>query len=122
MDTIEKIKEEIYGPHDFVPTIGGRGQHHPHGLTGNIWRIKDPKSVRVGDCFFAGRLKTNDLFLCLEHSGDCFQTYMYIEEYSNCLKGKPEWTFGSYGIGDAEKVDMASEEIEILKSGGRVEK
>lgn len=118
----KEVNDKLYGPHDFVPTIGGRGEHHPHNLVGNIWRIKDPKSVRVGNCFLSGRLKTNDLFLCICHSGDCFQNYIYVEEYDNCLIGKPEWKFGSYGIGDAEKIDIKTEEFEKLKNGGRVER
>jgi len=118
----KKVNNEFYGSHDFVPTIGGRGQHHLHGLVGNIWRIKDPNSVRTGDCFLAGRLKKGDLFLCVCHSGDCFQTYIYIEEYANCLISKPEWNFGSYGIGDAEVVDITNEEFEKLKRDGRIER
>ena len=118
----KEVNDKLIGPHDFVPTIGGRGQHHPHGLVGNVWRIKDPKSVGVGDCFLDGRLKKGDLFICTGHSGDCFQDYMYIEEYANCLIGKPEWNFGSYGIGDAEKVNITTEEFGILKNGGRVER
>ena len=118
----KEINDEFYGPHDFVPTIGGRGQHHLHGLVGSIWRIKDPKSVRIGDCFLAGRLKKGDLFLCVGHSGDCFQDYIYVEEYENCLISKPEWRLGSYGMGDAERIEIADEEFEILKKSGRVEK
>jgi len=121
-EVCKKINDNFYGSHDFVPTFGGRGQHHLHSLVGNIWRIKDPKSVCVGDCFLAGRLKKGDLFICIGHSGDCFQDYMYIEEYANCLIGKPEWSFGSYGIGDAEKIEITNKEFETLKSGGRVEK
>lgn len=114
------LNEKVIGAHDFVPTIGGRGECHPHGLVGSLWRIRDPKSVRVGDCFLAGRLKKGDLFLCVCHSGDCFQTYMYVEKYANRLVGKPELNFGSYGIGDAEKIDITAEELEKLKKGDRV--
>lgn len=122
-DAVKEINQEFYGDHDFVQTSPcGRGQHHPHGMVGNLWRIKDPDSVRVGHCFLAGRLKKGDLFLCVAHSGDCFQSYIYVQEYANCLISKPEWSFGSYGIGDAETVDMASGEFEALKDGGRVER
>jgi hypothetical protein len=126
-----KNKNKIYGPHDFVQTSPcGRGEHHPsycyvcyfHGLVGNLWRINDPNSVRVGDCFLNGRLKKGDLFLCIRHDGDCFQYYMYVSEASNCLTGKPIWTFGSYGIGDAKRIDMKDGEFEILKNGGYVER
>ena len=117
-----KLNEELIGSHDFVPTIGGRGECHPHGLVGNLWRIRNPESVSVGDCFLKGRLKKKDLFLCICHSGDCFQTYIYIEEYDNCLIGKPQWSFGSYGIGDADKIEISKEEFSKLKNGGRIEK
>lgn len=117
------VFEKFYGPHDFVQTSPcGRGQHHPHGLVGNLWKIRTPGSVRVGNCFMAGRLKQGDLWLCIAHSGDCFQTYMFVEEYANCLIGRPDLTFGSYGIGDSEQVEMMDGEFEILKNGGRVER
>ncbi len=120
---VKEINKAFYGPHDFVQTSPcGRGQHHPHGLVGKLWRIKDVGSVRIGNCFLAGRLKAGDLFLCVAHSGDCFQTYIYVEEFSNCLIAKPEWKFGSYGIGDSEEVSIADGEFETLKTGGRVER
>ena len=126
MDEMEKLanklRNNLTGPHDFIPTIGGRGERHLHGLVGNLWRIKTPETVDIGHCFLKGRLKKNDLFLCVRHSGDCFQDYIYVQEYSNCLIGKPEWNFGSYGIGDSEKVNLNSGEFEILKNGGRVER
>ena len=115
--------DHFYGPCDFVQTSPcGRGQCHPHGLIGRLWRIKDPKSVCVGNCFMSGRLKTGDLWLGIAHSGDCFQTYMFVEEYANCLIGRPELTFGSYGIGDSTPVQLTSGEFETLESGGRVER
>ena len=88
----------------------------------DIWRIKNPETVRIGGCFLAGRLKKGDLFLCVCHSGDCFQDYIYIEEYDNCLIGKPEWKFGSYGIGDAEKIEITNVDFLKLKDGGRIDK
>ena len=121
-DTIAEIAEKtnnnFYGPHDFVQTSPcGIGEHHPHGMVGNLWRINNPYSVRVGDCFLKGRLKNGDLFLCTEHSGDCFQTYIYVKEYENCLVAEPKWNFGSYGIGDSEKVELTDREFEMLKAG-----
>lgn len=122
-EVVKKINADFYGPHDFVQTSPcGRGQHHLHGLVGILWRVCNPDSVRVGCCFMNGRLKTNDLWLGIEHSGDCFQTYMFVEEYANCLIGNPKLTFGSYGIGDSVKVELKPGEFEILKSGGRVER
>lgn len=98
----------------------GSGQRHPHGLVGALWRIVNPKSVRIGDCFMDGRLKQGDLWLGIAHSGDCFQTYMFIKEYSNCLVGEPEHHFGAYGIGDSMFVPLNEGEFQTLKSGGRV--
>ena len=116
-ETIERLPMDYV----FVPTIGGRGQRHPHGLVGNLFRIKTPESVRVGYCFMAGRLKPNDLWLCTAHSGDCFQTYIYVEECANYLIGKPVLNFGSYGIGDAELVEIPDGAFNVLQSGGHVE-
>jgi hypothetical protein len=121
-DAANDILRKFYSDCDIVPTIGGRCQRHPHGLVGNLFRIKTPESVRVGNCFMSGRLKQGDLWLCTNHSGDCFQTYIYVEEYANCLIGNPALNFGSYGIGDSESVDLASGEFEILKGGGRVKR
>lgn len=121
-DVARKINEEAYPDYDFVPTIGGRGQRHPHNMVGNLYRIKNPKSVRVGNCFLSGRLKKGDLFLCTNHSGDCFQNYIYVNEYANCLVSESRWSFGSYGIGDSEIVKLNEGEFDILKNGGRVER
>lgn len=120
-DAVKEINKQFYGPHDFVQTSPcGRGQHHPHGLVGRLWRIKDPKTVSVGNCFLSGRLKPGDLFLCVEHSGDCFQTYIYIEEYTNCMIAQPQWSFGSYGIGDAEPTELTEVEFVTLKNEGQI--
>jgi len=97
-------------------------QHYPLGLVGNLWRINNPETVRVGDCFLNGRLKSGDLFLCISHTGDYFQDYIYVKEYENCLVGKPEWRFGSYGIGDSELVELQDGEFGRLRSGGRIER
>lgn len=105
-----------------VRSACGGIEHHPDGVVGGLFRIKTPESVRVGDCFLNGRLKAGDLFLCVGHSGDCFQDYIYVEEYANCLIGKPKWNFGSYGIGDSEKVEISSDDFDTLKHGGRVER
>lgn len=125
----EYIREKVTGSHDFVPTIGGRGQRHLHGLVGKFWRIKNPESVRIGDCFLTGRLKKGDVFLCTKHSGDCFQTYTYVEIGESWdgtrigIKSLNNIEFGSYGIGDAEeeKYNITDNDFNILKSGGYVE-
>lgn len=120
-EIVEEARTLLTGPHDFVQTSPcGAGQRHPHGLVGTLWRIKNPDSVGVGNCFLKGRLQEGDLFLGVAHSGDCFQTYMFIEEYSNCWIGKPQWKFGSYGIGDSEPVELPADAFGTLKDGGRV--
>lgn len=117
-DLLKKLKNKFYGAYDFVQTSPcGRGQHHPHGLVGNLWRIKDPGTIRIGDCFLRGRLRANDLFLCTKHSGDYFQDYMYVHEYTNGLQGVKEWSFGSYGIGDSVLVELNPGEFELLLQG-----
>jgi len=118
----EDIRAKFMPDCDFVPTCGGRGQHHPRGYVGIVWRINDPKTVRVGSCFLAGRLKKGDLFLCTEHSGDCFQTYVYVEEYDNCYVLHEEWSFGSYGKGDAEALELTEVQVAELRSEGRTER
>lgn len=49
-DKIQKIVTGInngfYGPHDFVPTCGGRGEHHLHGYVGHLWRKDNPEIVK----------------------------------------------------------------------------
>lgn len=109
---------------DFVQTSPcGRGQHHPRGLVGKIWRIKNPKTINMGNCFLSGRLKEGDLFLCIEHAGDYCQNYIYIRKRTNLyhsefLESFPNWVFGSYGIGDAENTDieLSENDFETLKS------
>jgi len=84
----------------FVPTIGRRGERHPTGLVGRIFVIRRPSTVHVGNCFMAGRLRVGDVVLCTGHGGDCFQGYRFLQVYANCLL-PTEYTFSSYGIGDA---------------------
>lgn len=120
-DMVKDFRERLTGPHDFVQTSPcGAGQRHPHGLVGGLWKIKTPESVKTGHCFMRDRLKEGDLWLGIAHTGDCFQTYMYVEDYANCFVGRPKWTFGSYGIGDSEEVDLPEGGPDLLKAGERV--
>jgi hypothetical protein len=96
--------------------------YHPDGLVGKLWRINNPDTIRIGNCFLAGRLKKDDLFLCVRHSGDSCQDYLYVEEYSNGYCGKPMWTFGSYGIGDSTPIEISGEDFEKLKKGEIIKK
>jgi len=117
-NVFKEIEQEFYGDHTFVQTSPcGRGEHRIDGLVGKLWRITDPKTVRIGDCFLEGRLKKGDLFLCIKHSGDCFQNYMYIKEYMNAYEPYKQWTFGSYGIGDSTTVEITKEQLALLKIG-----
>lgn len=110
---------------DFVQTSPcGRGQHHPRGVVGKIWKIITPDSVNVGDCFLKGRLKAGDLFLCTQHSGDFFQEYIFINTQQfldghKYLVGLPQHTFCSYGVGDAEEfpITLSADDIETLRRG-----
>jgi hypothetical protein len=95
------------------------GERHPEGIVGKLWKIKDPATFKVGNCFLNGRLMEGDIFLCVRHSGDCFQDYIIVEESSNRFRGKPEFRFGSYGVGDSECLGLLTgSEIEILENGG----
>lgn len=101
---------------------GGVERHLP-GLIGKMFRIERPETIRIGHCFMAGRLLKGDLALGVCHSGDCFQHYILVQEFSNCLRGLPQFDFGSYGIGDnplAEEYILTGDSIEVLKSGGTV--
>ena len=55
-----EFRNQLTGSHDFVG-----GQRHLHGLVGKVWCIGDPESVRMGNSFFEGRLKSGDLVLCI---------------------------------------------------------
>ncbi len=94
-------------------------QHHPDGLVGNLWQISDPASVNIGHCFLRGRLLKGDLFLCTAHSGDYFQTYVYVVKEWRQYRLVPEQTFGAYGIGDSLDVNLAPEKVMELLSEGR---
>ena len=116
------LEESAETERRFVSTYGGSGQSHPAGLVGRLWRIGDPATVNIGNCFLAGRLKAGDLFLCTGHTGDSFQNYIFVEEFANCWHGRPQWTFGSYGIGDAIEVPLPAGAAAILMAGagGRI--
>jgi hypothetical protein len=88
-------------------------ERHPEGIVGKLWRIVTPATVHIGHCFLRGRLLKGDVFLCLEHAGDCFQNYVYVEESVNRWV-LTEHRFGSYGIGDAVEVPITSEQLEGL--------
>ena len=92
-------------------------QRHTEGLVGKLWRINDPTTIRIGDCFLNGRIRKGDLFLCTEHAGDCFQNYVYIKEYDNCLKPEFDYSFGSYGIGDATELGSIGNLVDTLMKG-----
>ena len=95
-------------------------QHHPDGLVGNLWRIHDPATINIGHCFLRGRLIKGDLFLCTEHSGDFFQTYVYVKQEWKQYLLQPEYSFGAYGIGDSSRVEVTAEDMHTLLDDGRV--
>lgn len=99
-----------------------RFQNHPANLVGWIFRIGEPETVRMGDCFFDGRLKKGDLVLCVRHSGDYFQDYIFLQEYENALEGLPDFNFGSYGIGKSERIfECTPDQFYKLCAGGSVD-
>lgn len=109
---------------DVVPSLGGRFENHPRGYVGRLFRVNNPNTIRVGHCFMRGRIKHGDLVLCVAHTGDWFQDYIFVAEYENGWKGLPNYRFGSYGIGDAERLDLIlkDSQIELLKEGELVPK
>lgn len=97
-------------------------QRHPDGFVGYLFRAMNPKLIRIGSCFFSGRLLEKDLVLCVEHTGDCFQDYIFIQEFSNGLKGLPDYRFGSYGMEGAERLgEVPTNVMMALQAGGFVE-
>lgn len=69
-----------------------------------IYRVNKKDNDRVGNCWIEGRLKDDDLILCVEKAGDWFYTY-YLIHYINYTNKK--WLemelipkeFGAYQIG-----------------------
>jgi len=119
----QELRNNFYGAHKFVQTSPcGRGQVHLDGYVGCLFRIDNPDSIQVGDCFLKGRLKKGDLFLCTAHSGDCFQEYTFVREYSNGMELCKNYSFGSYGIGDSVKFTLTRKEFHLLLFGEMIPK
>jgi hypothetical protein len=111
-----KVEPQAY---QIVPTIGGRVQRHPVGIVGGLFRVDEPETIRVGNCWMAGRLLQHDLILCLRHAGDCFQIYILVKEYDNALEGIVGSRWGAYGYGNSERIGtLTDEELRLLGEGG----
>jgi hypothetical protein len=64
-----------------------------------------------------GRLKQDDLILCIKHTGDCFFDYILIKEYANGLKGIPQSRFGAYVLGEEVDKKLNEKEFHLLCAG-----
>ena len=38
-NAVKDLRKKMYPNHDFVPTYGGRGQHHRRGVVGHIFEV-----------------------------------------------------------------------------------
>lgn len=115
----DHIDKHFGDTHTFHPQPGGGVQRHAKGVVGKLFRIQDPKTVRVGNCWMAGRLLAGDLILCVRHSGDCFETYVLVKEFENGLEGIPGSEWGAYGHGDAieSKTQVTADQATALSAG-----
>lgn len=113
-DKINKTFDKKLFPEGVVRV--GR-QRHPNGYVGNLFKVNNPYTIRVGNSFFEGRIRKGDMILCVGHSGDCFQTYMFIEDRGNGIKAHRHYKFGSYGAGDSTRIEIEPETFQALIIG-----
>lgn len=102
---------------------------HRNNYVGDIVRIDNAAAAneRLGHCWMKGRLMTNDLVLCVDHTGDGFHDYVLIEKRGSVMHGCGSLkahigsNFGSYGIGGGTKVFTLEEDdfVELLTSAGK---
>lgn len=68
---------------------------------------------RIGNCWMEGRLLINDIILCVDHTGDCFNNYVLIYPFMNGIKAILESKFGAYQLGT--KLNWQPSETEYYK-------
>ena len=119
----KEIMQDHHGPDAaFVQTSPcGRGQWHPGGLVGNLFRINDPATVNAG-YWVKDQLELGQLWLCVRHSGDCFQDYVLVIEDDDGLAkvDQPVSQCGAYGMGNATKYELDKDSFATLLKGGSV--
>ena len=105
-----------------------RGGHHP----GLVLRVLEDDNRRVGDCWMRGRLKHNDVIMCLEHAGDCFYNYVLVRPNKNPnesivnVDGKQVYQliegsrFGAYELGLPHTWQPTAREFHLLMAGEMV--
>lgn len=76
-NVLKDLREKMYPDHDFVPTCGGRGQHHLRGVVGHVFEVLDASKVRSGS-YDDLDLRDGDVLHCLRHAGDGFQEFEII--------------------------------------------
>lgn len=80
-----------------------------------IFSQEDIDNYSVGDCWMKTRLKPGDICMCIKHSGDCFNTYILLEDKGNGIKGISGSAFGAYVLcSDPLKWRPSEEEYEAL--------
>ncbi len=85
---------------------------------GQLYQFKDEHDLkRMGSCWMAGRVRIGDVALCLQHSGDCFHTYILMERYANGLKGIPGARFGACTFGEQLMPRLSERAFHLLAAG-----
>jgi hypothetical protein len=95
------------------------GSWHGTAHVGHTYIITDAILARAahGDTWFAGRLKSGDLLLCVKHSGDYFYDYALLERNPNGLKVLlPEGVCG-YHLGQPTAEQLTARECHLLMAG-----
>lgn len=98
------------------------GGHYP----GLILKISEKDFDRVGACWMKGRLKVNDLVMAIAHSGDCFWTYMLVDDRYTSAKNQrlyfliKESSFGAYVLGTHYTVQPSEREFHLLMAGEKI--
>jgi hypothetical protein len=95
-------------------TMGWRGRT----AIGTLVRItSDEDCRRVGSNWMRGRLKVDDVLLCVQHTGDCFYDYILVSVAGNGLQGVPGVRFGAYELGEPLQWQPSLEEAALLQAG-----
>lgn len=102
---------------------GGQIRWGGSATIGGVYRVSPEDHVQVGHCWMRGRLKDDDLCLCVAHSGDGFYTYMLMEFIANGYRAIPNSEFGAYQFhGDLLKIKISKSEFERLIKGDFIQK
>ena len=93
------------------------GQRH-ESTVGALYRFPTEESLDyIGSCWMKGRVKTTDLLLCVDHSGDCFCDYVILEEGTNGFEAVLKSEFGAYDYTEKLSKAMPKKQFHRLMGG-----